>query len=82
MLEITPELKSVFLFSGAGIAVGGISPVLGSAYVSGAAGFAALIGLRKLAMRILGMEASELMQFGIMPYLTFWYAVWVILINV
>lgn len=80
--ELTPELKSVFMFSGAGIAVGGVSPILGAAYISGASGIAILMGLRKLAMKTLGMEATELMQFGVMPYLTFWYAVWVILINV
>ena len=81
IIEITPELKSVFMFSGAGIAVGGISPILGAAYLAGISGIAVLIGVRKFAMKTLGMEASELMQFGVMPYLTFWYMVWVLLIN-
>lgn len=82
VISLTPELKSVMLFSAAGIATGGLSAFMGSASIAGIIGIAVLYVLRKFAIKSFNMDASMIMQNGIMPYLTFWYAVWVVLTNV
>lgn len=82
VIEIDQELKSVLLFSGAGILAAGLSVLAGRALFAGILGLALLFGLRKIAARIFGMDAGALMQFGVMPFLTFWFAAWVILVNV
>lgn len=82
IIDLTPELKSLLFFSAAGIAMGGISAIAGTASFAGLLGIVVLYALRKFAMKLFGMDSSLIMQNGIMPYLTMWYAVWVILANV
>lgn len=82
ILHPTPELKSLLLFSAAGIAMGGISALAGRALFAGIIGIALLYALRKFAAKLFGIDSAALMQSGIMPYLTFWYAAWVVLVNV
>ncbi len=81
LISITEELKSMLLFAGAGTAMGGVSSILGGAILALPVGFAALVGLKKGAEKMFNMDASAIMQSGVMPYLTFWYMVWVLAIN-
>ncbi len=81
-IEITEELKSMMLFSGAGVAMGGISSVLGAATYALPAGIAALLGIKHGAQRLFVKESSWVMANGLMPYITFWYMVWVLAINI
>jgi|GEM_PF-1941592 len=80
--EITEELKSMMLFSGAGVAMGGVSSMLGAAMFALPAGIAALVGVRKGAEKLFLKDSAWLTANGLMPYLTFWYLVWVIAINI
>lgn len=82
LIEITEELKSMMLFSGAGIAMGGVSSMLGAAMFALPAGIAALFGVRKGAEKIFAKDGAWLNANGLMPYLTFWYLVWVLAINI
>ncbi len=79
--EITEELKSMVLFSGAGVAMGGVSSVIGAATYALPAGIAALLGLKHGAQKLFVKESSWVMANGMMPYLTFWYMIWVLAIN-
>lgn len=80
-IEITEELKSMMLFSGAGVAMGGVSSVLGAAIYALPAGIAALVGIRKGAEKLFAKDSAWLNANGLMPYLTFWYMIWVLAIN-
>lgn len=80
--EITEELKSMMLFSGAGIAVGDISSIIGSALYALPVGIAALLGIKHGAQKLFVKESSWVMANGMMPYVTFWYMVWVLAINI
>ncbi|MBU4245850.1 MAG: hypothetical protein ABIF85_00470 [Nanoarchaeota archaeon] len=80
--EITEELKSMILFSGAGVAMGGVSSILGVATYALPAGIAALVGIRKGAEKLFLKDGTWLNANGLIPYLTFWYLVWVLAINI
>ncbi len=81
-IEITEELKSMMLFSGAGVAMGGVSSVIGAATYALPAGIAALLGIKLGVQKLFVKESSWVMANGMMPYVTFWYMVWVLAINV
>ncbi len=82
IIEVTEELKSMVLFSSAGIAMGGVSSILGAATYALPAGIAALIGVRKGAEKIFLKDGAWLNANGLMPYMTFWFMIWVLVINV
>jgi hypothetical protein len=81
-IELTEELKSMMLFSGAGVAMGGVSSILGAATYALPTGIAALIGIKHGAEKLFAKESSWVMANGMMPYLTFWYMIWVLAINI
>ena len=80
-ITFTEELKSILLFAGAGTTIGGVSSVVGAATLALPIGIAALLGLKKGAEKLFVKESSWVMANGLMPYLTFWYMVWVLAIN-
>ncbi|VVB60674.1 Uncharacterised protein [uncultured archaeon] len=81
LIEITEELKSMLLFAGSGMAMGGVSSLVGTAVLALPVGIAALLGLKKGAEKLFLKESSWIMANGLMPYLTFWYMIWVLAIN-
>lgn len=81
-IEITEELKSMMLFSGAGVAMGGVSSIIGAATYALPAGIAALLGVKHGVQKLFVKESSWVMANGAMPFITFWYMVWVLAINI
>lgn len=81
-IEFSEEAKSMMLFSGAGIAIGGVSSILGGALFAVPVGIAALLGIKRGVEKLFSKDRSWVMANGLMPYLTFWYMIWVIAINV